>query len=281
MGKREFIGSATCTIAGVIFFAGLVQFLLGQKPISGASGSNHDSGKQTFAANCAACHGLDGSGTQRAPNIVSGTQRERLSSADILRIVSDGIPNKGMPSFRSLGETRLNAVVEYIRDLRGKNTAMPITGDAARGKQIFFGEAGCSNCHTVAGAGGFIAPELTAYAQTRSPEQIKSAITNPASGDSPMTVVTAITADGQQHRGVVRNEDNFSLQMQSMDGSFHFFQKSTLKRIDREAASLMPSDYGSKLSGEQLNDLLSYLMSTSNSSQPAEGKGNDKGKDEE
>src|SRR5438270_7110719 len=159
-GKQKLIRIRTCGVAGVILFAALVRFLLGQETNSGAPASNHDSGKQTFAANCAACHGLDGSGTQRAPNIVSGAQVERPSSADILRIVSDGIPAKGMPSFRSLGETRLKAVVEYIRDLRGKDTAAPMSGDPARGRQIFFGEEGCSNCHTVAGAGGFIAPDL-------------------------------------------------------------------------------------------------------------------------
>ena len=59
---------------------------------------------------------------------------------------------------------------------------------------------------------------------------------------------------------MARNEDNFSLQIQALDGTFHFFTKSELRSIEYQARSLMPSDYGSRLSRQELDDLVSYLM---------------------
>ena len=73
--------------------------------------------------------------------------------------------------------------------------------------------------------------------------------------------MTAVANDGQRWEGIVRNEDNFSLQLQSTDGAFHFFSKADLKAIERSQGSIMPSDYGSRLSKTQLNDLVSYLLS--------------------
>jgi cytochrome c oxidase cbb3-type subunit III len=83
-------------------------------------------------------------------------------------------------------------------------------------------------------------------------------------------MVTATAKDGERYQGIIRNEDNFSLQLQSMDGTFHFLSKADLKTIDRSQESIMPSDYGSKLSAAQLNDLISYLLSLGQASVPAE-----------
>ena len=63
----------------------------------------------------------------------------------------------------------------------------------------------------------------------------------------------------QEISGVARNEDNFSLQLQTLDGAFHMFDKSNLARLEREPRSLMPADYGSKLTRSELNDVIRYL----------------------
>src|SRR5579864_5837200 len=140
----------TC-FSGIVLFAAILTASLvhSQQPNSGTQPAGNvtenTSGRQTFAANCAACHGLDGLGTQRSPNIVTGPRQ--LSPADLLRIVSDGIPGTGMPGFRYLGEARLTAVVAYVTGLQGKNSSAPLPGDPAQGRQLFFGAAGCASCH--------------------------------------------------------------------------------------------------------------------------------------
>ena len=70
----------------------------------------------------------------------------------------------------------------------------------------------------------------------------------------------------------IRNEDNFSIQLQSLDGTFHFLTKTDLERLDSGPQSLMPSDYGSTLSPSELNDLISYLMTSANPGESATPK---------
>jgi putative heme-binding domain-containing protein len=214
-----------------------------------------------FASHCAACHGLDGKGSERGPNLVSRPEVEKLSASELESIISSGVPGTGMPPFRQLGRPAISTLITYVKTLQGKGARIPLPGDPASGRSIFFGAGQCSTCHMVAGQGGFLGPDLTAYGQTHTAEQIQAAITNPAARESQKSAITVTTSAGARYEGVLRNEDNFSLQMQSPDGAFHFFRKADLKAMDRSQESLMPSDYRSRLSAVELKDICSFLLS--------------------
>jgi len=233
---------------------------------SPAHSSQRQGARQLFATTCSACHGLDGMGSERAPNIITNAQVQKLSASEMFGVISGGVPGTGMPAFQRLGKPAITSLVAYVKGLQGKNQAAPLPGDPKSGEALFFGNAQCSTCHMVSGRGGFIAPELTAYAQTHSAEQIKSTIINPAARDSLKPIVTATSANGERYQGIIRNEDNFSLQLQSEDGAFHFLSKADLKTIERGQDSIMPSDYSSRLSAAQLNDIVSYLLSLGSTS---------------
>jgi putative heme-binding domain-containing protein len=221
-------------------------------------------GKQTFASTCAGCHGLDGRGGERAPNIAENPKVLRLSDAQISHIIENGVPGTGMPAFRSLAHPDVQAIVAYLRSLQGTKRALKLPGDPERGETVFFGKAGCAGCHMAAGKGGFIASDLSGYAHSYAVEQIRIAITSPAAGNGRQSqLVTMTTRSGEKYVGRIRNEDNFSVQLQALDGTFYFVDKSDLVRLD-SSQTLMPSDYGSTLSSAELNDIVSYLMRVAN-----------------
>jgi cytochrome c oxidase cbb3-type subunit 3 len=220
-------------------------------------------GKQTFASTCAGCHGLDGRGSERAPNIAENPKVLRLSDAQVSHIVENGVPGTAMPAFHSLAHTDVQAVVAYLRSLQGTKRALKLPGDPGRGETVFFGKAGCFGCHMAAGKGGFIASDLSGYAHSYAVGRIRSAITSPAAGDRQSWLVTATTRNGQKYVGRIRNEDNFSVQLQALDGTFYFVDKSNLVGLD-SSQTLMPSDYGSTLTSVELNDVISYLMRIAN-----------------
>lgn len=222
-------------------------------------------GKQTFASTCAGCHGLDARGSERAPNIADSPKVQRLADSQIFRIIENGLPGTGMPAFHSLESSQIKAVVSYLRTLQGAKKTVKLPGDPARGEKLFFGTAGCSSCHMVAGKGGFIASDLSQYGRTHAVEQIQNAVIKPTSGrDRQARLATATIRNGESYVGRVRNEDNFSLQLQTLDGAFHLIPKSDLEMLEYASQTLMPSDYGSKLSLGELNDVISYLMSAAN-----------------
>jgi cytochrome c oxidase cbb3-type subunit 3 len=226
-------------------------------------------GEQIFASSCAGCHGLDGRGGERAPNIVENSRVQRLSDAEIGGIIENGIPQAGMPAFGSMGDSKIKAVITYLRTLQGANHSAQLPGYAGRGEILFFGKAHCSGCHMVAGKGGFIASDLSAYAGTHGLDQTRNAITSPAlRGNRAVRTATATTRAGEKYIGRIRNEDNFSLQLQTFDGAFHFLPKSDLQSLEFSPQPLMPTSYSSILSPNELDDLVSYLMSVARVSQP-------------
>lgn len=230
--------------------------------------SSSKQGAGLFSANCSSCHGLDGRGGERAPNIAGKRELQKLSNAELEKIVRDGVPGTGMPSFSSLGNAKIQAIAKHLRRLQGEDSMEPLPGSSAMGKALFFGKAGCSGCHMVNGAGGFIGSDLSAYARSKPSSEIRDVIIKPAKRlNGNETAVTVTTQDGQTLTGIARNEDNFSLQLQTQDGSFHFFDKSHVRQIEYRPEPLMPSDYGARLSKQELNDIISYLMDMSRSAQ--------------
>jgi mono/diheme cytochrome c family protein len=166
---------------------------------------------QSFAGTCAGCHGLDGQGSERGPNIATRPEVRGRSDAQLLAILRNGIPMTGMPNFSTLGELKLQALVKYLRTLQGRRDALPIPGDPRRGAALFFGRAQCSQCHMIEGVGGFIGSDLSAYAADYLPEEIRHAILNARDANGGAATVLVTLTDGKVWNGVVRNEDNFSM----------------------------------------------------------------------
>src|SRR5579862_9109002 len=57
-----------------------------------------DAGRVDFESQCAPCHGGDGRGSDRGPNIVE--RASDRSKDDIRAIIRKGVPAAGMPAFR-------------------------------------------------------------------------------------------------------------------------------------------------------------------------------------
>ena len=239
-------------------------------------------GRQVFENRCAGCHGIDGRGGERAPDIATTAKTQRRSDSTLAQIISNGIPAAGMPSFSTMDASTSRALVRYLRFLQGKTGSAALPGNPQNGKAIFFGRARCSECHLAAGAGGFIASDLSSYGRSRPIEEIRDAIVKPNQpSNAPRGTVTIATRAGQNLTGVLRNEDNFSLQLQSLDGIFHLLIKSDIASINRDPNSLMPANYGSTLSASEQNDLVSFLMSVAQHDKSPDPKKNEPGDEEE
>ena len=189
----------------------------------------------------------------------------KLSDPATLKVLRDGVPAKGMPAFAGLGSARLSDLLNYLRVLQGKGQVPASTANRERGKDLFVGKGECSQCHMVQGAGGFLGPDLSDYGESHSADDIRNAI---VSADKRPVVrkglATATTKDGRQVSGLVRNEDNFSVQLLSLDGTFHSLEKSGLSELTFDSAPVMPSDYDSRLSQSDLDQLVAYLLSIRN-----------------
>jgi cytochrome c oxidase cbb3-type subunit 3 len=229
--------------------------------LADAQAQDNISGQAVFAANCSACHGSDGRGGERAPNIATRREVVSRADADLIRAVQNGVPGTAMPAFGYMGALKINAVIQYLRSLQGIGVAVKVPGDPDLGENLFYGKAECSKCHMVNGRGGFLSSDLSGYGFGRSVEGVRSAILNPdRSMDRRSEAITVVAEDQHRFTGLIRNEDNFSLILQTEDGSFHTYSKEKIIRVEYSGHSLMPNDYEDKLSSKEIDDLVSYLL---------------------
>jgi cytochrome c oxidase cbb3-type subunit III len=248
--------SIHCLLFGVVSITNLRE----QQPASTMTAADVQ-GSMLFDSNCGSCHGSDGRGGEHGPDIATDPDVQRLADSDLIAIAKNGVPGTGMPAFGWLGQGKLTAIVQYLRTLQGRQVDIKLPGDPKGGEALFYGKARCSECHMVNGKGGFIGSDLSLYGADESAGQIRSVILDPERNlPTQKKATTVVTHTGQKFTGMLKVDDNFSVSIQTMDGGFLFFQKSQLTQIDLGSHSLMPVNYGSMLNGEQINDLVSYLL---------------------
>jgi cytochrome c oxidase cbb3-type subunit 3 len=223
-------------------------------------------GRSVFELRCSTCHGLDGLGGEHAPDIIRRTEVRTLSEQALLNLIHDGIPQRGMPGFSDMGAEDSGAVVAYLRFLQetphgnsqGASVGTSLSSDPVRGRDLYFGKGGCSACHEITERGQFIAEDLAEFVRDHQVGEIREAILNPTG--SPQDAATAVARDGRKFSGMIRNEDNASLQLQGGDGRFYLLMKSSLVSVQRKTGNPMPVDYGQRLNATELDDLIGYIL---------------------
>ncbi|HUC53226.1 MAG TPA: c-type cytochrome [Candidatus Cybelea sp.] len=234
-------------------------------------------GESQFRANCAFCHGLGARGGGRGPDLTRAQKRHGNSDADLFRTINEGVPGTAMPpngaTQQGVGmtEEEIWQVISYIRSVEAKAPAQ-IAGNAAHGKELFYGTAGCATCHMIEGKGGRLGPDLSTTGSARSTDYLVESVRHPsrrlAQGISEAMkefsqeyeTVTVVAADGTKLVGVVLNEDNFTLQMMDTREQLHFLEKDKLRSLTKSRESLMPAYDQKGLSDKDLQDVIAYLL---------------------
>src|SRR5271165_7192945 len=235
-------------------------------------------GEYEFRINCALCHGLGAHGGGRGPDLTRAQKKHVHSDAEMFQVISNGIPGTVMPANGTNGQgvgmtdEEIWQIITYIRSVEVKLPAKAL-GNAAHGKELFYGDANCSLCHMVEGKGGRVGPELTSVGGSRTRESIIDSVRNPsrrlawglteATKEFPQEYesVTVVTSNGKEIKGVALNEDNFSVQMMDANEQIYSLEKDKLRSFRKSRESIMPTYDSSLLSDKDLEDIVAYLTS--------------------
>ena len=234
-------------------------------------------GEYEFRINCALCHGLGAKGGGRGPDLTRVVKKHTHNDAEMFQVISNGISGTAMPANGTNGQgvgmtdREIWQIITYIRSQEVKAPAKPL-GNAAHGKELFYGDANCSLCHMVEGKGGRLGPDLTGVGGSRTPEAIIDSVRNPsrrlawglteATKEFPQEyeTVTAVTDDGKQIKGVTLNEDSFTVQVMDTSEQIRLLEKDKLKSFQKSRESAMPKYNADTLSDKDLNDIVAFLV---------------------
>jgi putative heme-binding domain-containing protein len=215
-------------------------------------------GATVYAAKCVTCHGAQGDAIGGV-NLRSGTFRNAVIDRDLERFIRNGSP-AGMPAF-TLDAADMAGIIAYLRNMNAFDAATVKAGDEARGRAIFLGKGGCTQCHRIDVDGSRVGPNLSDVGAVRSAGSIQRSLLDPTSQMMPINrPVRVVTKDGAVINGRRLNEDTYTLQVIDDHEGLHSLVKADLREFTIVKTSPMPS-YKGKLSDEELGDVLAYLLS--------------------
>ena len=226
-------------------------------------------GKSLFRTYCSLCHGGEGRGGFRGPDLIATRLTRAATDEEMFQVVKQGIQGTQMPS-HALPDANLWRIIAFITHARSNAKARELTGNRDSGRSFFFGKGFCSNCHMVYGKGGRLGPDLSRIGAIRSLDALVESIREPNARfrnlpqiDGSMLggyePVRLITKEGETITGVIKNEDTFTIQVLDQRENFHSHVKNELEEIIRLGASLMPAYPKRVLSDHELEDLLTFL----------------------
>ncbi len=144
------------------------------------------------------------------------------------------------------------------RQLFSIDSIAHIAGDANAGQRVFM--ASCSSCHKIGKLGNEIGPELTTINKKLGKTELLDAIINPSAsivfGYEPWLVNTK---DGESIFGFLVSDNKQSLVIKDITGKQHIIPQNKISTKKKQAYSLMPGPATTKLTGENLADLVAYL----------------------
>ena len=262
----------SCLVAGAFIAsldAGQDRALADEKNPAAGTPAAIAAGRKLYSQACQACHGGDAQG-DRGPALTSATAfTHGTADIDLYRNIKSGIAGSGMPSFSKLTDTQIRQLISYIRSLdpTAATISAVVPGDLAAGENLFYGKAGCANCHAVNGRGGIVGPDLSTAGATTA-AALRSKILDPNTnmqanrrGRRGPNFVVVKTDNGREIRGIRRAEDTYSLDVVDISGKLLLLDKVHITDRRDEFTSLMPADFAKRLSGPEIDNIVAYLKS--------------------
>jgi putative heme-binding domain-containing protein len=246
-------------------------------------------GARLFATSCgnAYCHGTGGAG--------GGAPRVRgrdLEAKYVFKSIVNGIPGSAMPSFKSeLSEQQIWSVVAFVTsDSKTTPIAEPskasppvssankpvelpaasstLIGNPQAGRAIFFDSSkpkSCHACHSINGEGTPIGPDLSGMSSRTARDLVLSVIVPRQVADKRFETVTITLRSGEKVTGVKKDDDSEAIRVYDtteLPAVLRTIQKTDLVKVESSQDSVMPKDYASQYTVNQLLDLISFLKSS-------------------
>ena len=129
-------------------------------------------------------------------------------------------------------------------------------GDVVRGKEIF--TVNCAVCHTFAGQGGKVGPDLTGIANRDRSDILVDILDPNRSVEANYRLWLVTTKDGETFSGRLETETQTSVEILDTTGQKHPIQRKDMASLESSELSIMPNGFEA-LPENDLKSLLEYL----------------------
>lgn len=217
-------------------------------------------GSEVFGQNCAFCHGRDAMGGETGPDLTRSKLVLSDSGGDkISKVVRDGRPQKGMPSF-SFSSQEMDGLVAFIHSQAAKAAAQAggrrgvdvsdlQTGNVEKGKEYFNGAGGCSKCHSPTG-------DLAGIASKYEGLHLEEQMLYPREAKSKVTVTLP---SGEKISGTLAYLDEFVVGLRDASDTYHSWPTSKVKYVVDSPVEAHVEQFP-KYTDDDIHNLMAYLQ---------------------
>lgn len=136
-------------------------------------------------------------------------------------------------------------------------SVLDLEGKAENGQGVF--KINCETCHTYAGNGGDVGPDLSGISNQPALAVLLHTIVPNYEVYPGFQAVTVTTHEGKQVTGRIAAESSNSLSLRTAYGTEENILRTQIKNIENPGISLMPNGLEQNMSEQELADLLAYL----------------------
>jgi putative heme-binding domain-containing protein len=184
---------------------------------------------------------------------------EATLNQGVNRLLIQIAPSKGNVEFH-LRFRRKSAAADHERLVQA---ALTRTGDAARGRKLFFdtARAQCSKCHRLGDQGERIGPDLTGIGNRFARIHLIESILEPSRTIAPSyETVLVLLKDGRIVAGTRIAETAETLTLGDNQGQKHALARASIEQVRAQAASTMPEGLEKQLTADDFVDLIAFLV---------------------
>jgi len=190
------------------------------------------------------------------PSQFSAIHRERL-----LKYPQSDFQQRAAAAFGgAVNADRQRVVEQYLK-------AEELTGDAARGQQLF--ATHCGACHRYGDARAAVGPDLAGLTNPTPAALIQSIFNPNLAVDERYVTYIAIGEDGLARTGVLGDETSASITLLEQQGKQHILRRDEIEHFECTGRSLMPEGLEKDLSVQAVADVIAFLTARDKPAQAA------------
>ena len=122
-------------------------------------------------------------------------------------------------------------------------------------------EKNCATCHSLAGRGSAVGPNLTEFAGKTADDFVLAIINPNAAVDAKFVAYEIEMRDGRSLSGIVKDETASGMTIMQPRGTKETVLRSAIKEIRASRVSLMPEGLEQTLSPQDMADLIAWIKS--------------------
>jgi putative heme-binding domain-containing protein len=132
-----------------------------------------------------------------------------------------------------------------------------LKGEAANGQGVF--KTNCATCHTYAGEGGNVGPDLSGISNQPAMALLLHTIVPNYEVLPGYQAISVTTHDGKQVTGWITAESVNALSLKTAYGTEENILRAQIKNIENPGLSLMPDGLEQNMTDQEMADLMAYL----------------------